>query len=208
MFEFISFSEFAKSFVIMWAVIDPIGTVPVFLEATKNIDAKHKKTIATKAVLIAGAILMFFLVGGQIILELMSISLPAFQISGGIVLFLFALTMIFGHGKPEEEINMIKDYNHIIVFPIATPSIASPGAMMAIVLLTDNHRYSVFQQSQTALIMILVLFLTWLLLGLAQRIQQRIGETGITVISKIMGLLLTSIAVESILTGIKNYFNL
>lgn len=192
----------------MIAVIDPVGSIPVFLEATKQFRAAEKKKIAIRATVTAGLILVFFIVVGQIIMEAMSISLDAFQISGGVILFLFALTMIFGEGKPEEEKHMITDYKHVTIFPIALPSIASPGAIMAVVLLTDNHVYSIREQVFTTLNMLAVLAITCFLLMGASRIQKRIGESVITVISKIMGLILASFAVQSILSGIKGYFNL
>lgn len=197
-----------KTLIILWAVIDPIGTIPVFLEATKNFNTLTKKKVAINAVLIAAGILIFFLVAGQFLLEYMRISLPAFEISGGFVLFVFALTMIFGQGKPEEEKNMIKDYKHVTVFPIAIPSIASPGAITAIVLLTDNYRYTIIEQLITAVLMMVILGLTLVLLLLANQVQKRIGDTGIIVISKIMGLILAAVAIESILAGIKAYYSL
>lgn len=136
----------------------------------------------------------------------MRISLPAFEISGGFVLFFFALTMVFGQSKPEEEKNMIKEQTHVAVFPITIPSIASPGAITAIVLLTDNNRYSIFEQFITAVVMLVVLVITYILLLLANRVQKSIGDTGIIVISKIMGLILAAVAIESILAGIKAYY--
>ncbi len=129
--------EIITTIFFLFAVIDPIGSVPVYLEATKEFDKLHKKKIAIRASLIAFGILLFFIVIGQLILEGMSVSLDAFQISGGVILFLFALTMIFGDGKPEREKNQITDYKHVTIFPVAIPSIASPGAIMAVVIMTD-----------------------------------------------------------------------
>lgn len=200
--------EAIKVFFFMIAVIDPIGSIPVYLEATKQFTTKEKKKIALRASIIATLILVFFIVVGQLIMEAMRISLDAFQISGGVILFLFALTMIFGEGKPEEEKHLIKDYKHVTIFPIALPSLASPGAIMAVVLLTDNHLYTIQQQALTTLNVILVMTLTCFLLLIANKIQERIGESAITVISKIMGLILASFAIQSILSGIKGSFNL
>ena len=188
------------------SVIDPIGSVPVYLEATKDFDKKHKKKVAIRASFIAFLILLFFIIIGQLILEGMDVSLDAFQISGGVILFLFALTMIFGDGKPETEKNVITDYKHVTIFPVAIPSIASPGAIMAVVLLTDNHIYSIEQQMLTTGLVLVVIVLTSLMLLAASSIQERIGAYGITVISKVMGLILASYAVQSILTGIKDFF--
>ena len=136
----------------------------------------------------------------------MDVSLDAFQISGGVILFLFALTMIFGEGKPESEKHLIKDFKHVTIFPVAIPSIASPGAIMAVVLMTDNHIYTIEEQAITTALVMLVVLLTMLLLLGANMVQKRVGEYGITVISKIMGLILASYAVQSVLSGLKDFF--
>lgn len=200
--------EILTSIFFIFAVIDPIGSIPVYLEATKEFDNVHKKKIAIRASVIAFLILLFFIVIGQLILEGMKVSLDAFQVSGGVILFLFALTMIFGDGKPQQEKNIITDYKHVTIFPIAIPSIASPGAIMAVVLLTDNHIYNLQQQTITTVLVLVVIVLTCLILLAANKLQKSIGDYGITVISKIMGLILASYAVQSILSGISDYFNM
>ncbi|WP_452223024.1 MarC family protein [Lacinutrix chionoecetis] len=199
-------SEIITKIFFLIAVIDPLGSVPVFLEATKQLDDKHKKKVAIRASFIAFLILLFFIVVGQFILDGMDVTLDAFQISGGVILFLFALTMIFGEGKPESEKHLINDYKHVTIFPVAIPSIASPGAIMAVVLLTDNTIYTVEQQAITTGLVIVVIALTMLILLGASLVQKRIGEYGITVISKVMGLILAAYAVQSILTGLKDFF--
>ena len=198
--------EIITTIFFIFAVIDPIGSIPVYLEATKEFDLKHKKKIAIRASIIAFLILLFFIVIGQYILEGMSVSLDAFQISGGVILFLFALTMIFGDGKPDLEKNKITDYKHVTVFPLAIPSIASPGAILAVVLSTNNHVYTIEQQAIITGIVLLVIGITCAILLTANHLQKIIGNYGITVLSKIMGMILASYAVQSILTGIKNYF--
>ncbi|EXI61483.1 MarC family transcriptional regulator [Mannheimia granulomatis] len=200
------FDSLAVQFVVLWAVIDPIGSVPVYLAKTIGlpIEARHK--IALNAVLISAGILIFFLIGGQILLESMQIPLPAFQAAGGLVLLLFALTMIFGESKPEKEMKMSSNLNELAVYPLAVPSIASPGAMMAVVLLTDNHRFNVFEQATTAGIMLLVLFITYLLLMAANRIQHLIGNAGAAIISRVMGLILAAIAMNNLLIGVRDFF--
>ena len=199
-------TEIFTTILFLIAVIDPLGSVPVYLEATKHFDQAHKKKIAIRASIVAFFILLFFIVIGQLILEGMDISLDAFQISGGVILFLFALTMIFGDGKPETEKHLISDYKHVTIFPVAIPSIASPGAIMALVLMTDNHVYGIEQQALTSALVLVVIGLTSLLLLAANYVQEKIGEYGITVISKIMGLILASYAVQSILSGLKDFF--
>lgn len=198
-------------FVVLWAVIDPIGSVPVYLSQTQHLDAQHRRIVAIKAVAIAAGVLLFFLVAGQLLLEAMQIPLPAFQAAGGLVLLLFALTMIFGESKPEEETKLSQEVNKnqladLAVYPLAIPSIASPGAMMAIVLLTDNHRQSLWDQGVTALVMLAVLIITLLLLLGATTIQKWIGNVGAAIISRVMGLILAAVAVSNLLQGIKDFY--
>ena len=199
-------AEILTTVFFIFAVIDPIGTIPVYLEATKEFDIIHKKKIAIRASIMAFLILLFFIVIGQVILDGMEVSLDAFQISGGVILFLFALTMIFGEGKPEQEKNRITDYKHVTIFPIAIPSIASPGAIMAVVLMTNNQIYTIQEQTITTIVVLIVIGITCLILLTANYLQKLIGSYGITVLSKIMGLILASYAVQSILSGISNYF--
>ncbi len=200
------FDSLAVQFVVLWAVIDPIGSIPVYLATPTGLSLDDRKKIARNAILISAGILFFFLIGGQLLLEAMQIPLSAFQIAGGLVLLIFALTMIFGEGKPQHEIKMQTNINELAVYPLAVPSIASPGAMMAIVLLTDNHRFSLFDQSITALIMLSVLLITYILLLLANRIQHFIGNSGAAIISRVMGLILASVAVNNLLVGIRDFF--
>ncbi|MDP5255446.1 MULTISPECIES: MarC family protein [unclassified Vibrio] len=198
-------------FVVLWAVVDPIGSVPVYLSQTQHLTPKQRKVVAAKAVIIATGILSFFLVAGQVLLEAMQIPLPAFQAAGGLVLLIFALTMIFGEGKPGQEQRLSQsaskhELSNMAVYPLAMPSIASPGAMMAIVMLTDNHRYSLYDQAVTAGILLLVLLITWLLLLGANGINKLIGQAGAAIISRVMGLILAAIAISNLLQGIKDFF--
>lgn len=204
-------SILVTQFVVLWAVIDPIGSVPVYLSQTQHLSAKQRKLVALKAVAIATLVLLFFLIVGQLLLEAMQIPLPAFQVAGGLVLLIFALTMIFGESKPEQEQKMSEEMSHsdladLAVYPLAIPSIASPGAMMAIVMLTDNSRYSILDQSITAGVMLVVLLITLGLLLGATFIQKIIGNVGAAIISRVMGLILAAVAVNNLLMGIKDFY--
>jgi len=198
-----------KEFISLWVVIDPIGTIPVFLAVTTGLSVAQQRMIAVKSTLIATIILLFFIVGGQLLMEALNIDLQAFQIAGGIVLFLFAITMIFGDGKPAAESRQIEgDVSHLAVFPLAIPSLASPGAMLAVVMLTDNHRYSIPEQIATAGSMLAVMVCTVVLLLLANPIQRFIGNAGASIISRVMGLIVASVAVDNVLHGINSFFKL
>lgn len=200
--------DLIRQFVLLWAVIDPIGTIPVFIAVTIGMSGPLVRKVAVKATLVAALVLIFFVLVGEYLLDAMQIPLSAFQIAGGIILFLFALTMIFGESKPEVEMHLVKRNLHKYVFPLAIPSIASPGAMMAAVLLTDNHRFSWVHQGMTTLIMLAVLLITLVFMLLASRILNIIGEAGASVVSRVMGMILASIAVSAVLQGISLYFGL
>lgn len=195
-------------FVFFFAVIDPIGTVPVFIAVTRHEDEHSKRRIAIRAALTSAAILTFFVVAGELILSAMDIPLAAFEIAGGIVLFLFALTMIFGDSKPEQEVELAMQGSNTAIFPLAVPSIASPGAMLAAVLLTENAQYSVVEQAATLVTMFAVLLVALVLMLAATRIHRIVGDAGASVISRVMGLILASVATASALDGIKAYFGI
>jgi len=179
--------DLVATFIFFFAVIDPIGTVPVYIAVTRQYNDQIKRKIAFKATLVAALVLVFFVVAGEVILTAIDIPLPAFQIAGGIVLFLFALSMIFGESKPDEEVKMVGTESETAIFPLAIPSIASPGAMLAAVLLTENHRYHIWEQAQTTVVMLLVLLIVLLLMMAASSVHRLIGNSGASVISRVMG---------------------
>lgn len=195
--------------VLFWAVIDPIGTVPIFLREARGLEPDAARKLAGQAVGFAALVLIFFMAAGQLLLEAMGVTLEAFQIAGGILLFLFSLSMVFGESKPSQELRLAKQAGPgRAIYPLAMPSIASPGALLAAVLLTDNHRHAWHSQALTALVMLAVLAATWLLLLTARPLQRLIGIAGTELISRIMGLLLASLAAQQVLTGIGRFFRL
>lgn len=192
----------------MWVVIDPIGTIPVFIACTQSLDAAGRHRTALRAILASAGILLFFVVAGQFLLEALDIPLPAFQIAGGIILFLFALTMIFGEGKVSAETHEVGAAADPSIYPLAVPSIASPGAMLAVVVLTDNSRFDLVEQGLTSAAVLCVLAITLLLMFAAQPLQRRLGDAGAQIISRVMGMVLASVAVNNVLEAIRVYFQL
>ncbi|MEO1103173.1 MAG: MarC family protein [Pseudomonadota bacterium] len=190
-----------EQFITLFVVIDPIGTVPVFIAVTVGLSPATLRKTALLAALISTGILLFFLVAGQFILQAMGIGLESFQIAGGIILFLFALTMIFGESKPEAESHSTYGSN-VAVFPLAVPSLASPGAMLAVVLLTDNSRFSIEQQAITAGIVLAVMAIALVLMLLAGFILRIIGSGGAAIVSRVMGMILASVAVNNIIEAV------
>jgi len=200
--------DFTATFIVFFAVIDPIGTIPVFIAVTQGFDTKAKRKIALLSSAVAAVVLIFFVVVGELILTAMSIPLSAFQIAGGIVLFLFALSMIFGESKPEEESRMVEEQNETAIYPLAVPSIAGPGAMLAAVLMTENSKFDIWQQVQVTTVMIAVVVVALLLMLVASGIHRLIGNSGASVISRVMGLILAAVATTNTLNGIRGYFDL
>ncbi len=198
--------EALTTFVLLWTVIDPIGTIPVFLSATADQTAEERRRTAYIAAFAAAGMLLFFIAVGEPLLLAMGVPLLAFQIAGGIVLFLFALTMIFGESKPEAETKMLRSVSDTAIFPLATPSIASPGAMMAVVLLTENQTHTLVDQASTAVLTLLVVGCALLLMLTATKVSRFIGPGIAGVISRVMGLILASVAATNVLEGAKGYF--
>lgn len=191
-------------FVKLWVVIDPIGTLPIFLAVTAGLSAADARRVAVRGVLVALVVLVFFIVGGQVLLTAMDIELSSFQIAGNIVLFLFALSMIFGETKLEEEEKLLRGGDlERAVYPLAIPSIASPGAMLTVMTVTDNSRFSLSEQAETLVQVVIILSATLLLLFCASRIISVIGNAGASVISRVMGLILASVAVDGIVRALR-----
>lgn len=203
------FDSLLAQAVLFWAVIDPIGTLPIFLREVRGMEPAAGRRLATQAVGFATLLLLFFVVAGQMLLEAMGVTLEAFQIAGGILLFLFSLSMVFGESKPSQELKLAKMAGPgRAIYPLAMPSIASPGALLAAVLLTDNHRHAWASQAITTLVMLSVLLSTWFLLLAARPLQKLLGIAGTEIISRIMGLLLASLAAQQVLVGIARFYHL
>ncbi len=189
-----------KDFMFLWATIDPVGTLALFASVTVYFTPEHRKSTALKAILYSGAILICSIIFGQLLLSYMGIQLISLQFSGGIILFLFALQMIF---KNNTEDKPNKEANHdIAVFPLAIPSIATPGAIMAAIILTDNHVFSISTQICTAIILLVILGITYLFMLLATPIMKLIGNNGATILVKIMGMILAALSTEIVMDAL------
>lgn len=143
------FIKISKDFATIWTTIDPIGNVAIFAGLTASLSRAERRRTALRACLYAAGILVVAVVAGQFILDAIGIHLHSLKVAGGIILFLFGLQMLFGQldakpGAPEPG-------RDLAVFPLAVPSIAGPGAMMAVILLTDNDVYTVAEQAEPAL---------------------------------------------------------
>jgi multiple antibiotic resistance protein len=193
--------KFLRDLLILWATIDPISTVVIFAGLTARLSPRARARVAGKAILYSGLVLVGAAVLGQFILLGMGISIVSFQLAGGIVLFLFALQMIFGS---LQQSGARKKDGDIAVFPLAIPSIATPGAILAIIVLTDNHLYPISTQAGTILIAVIILAVTYLLMRLAHRILGRLGQPGAELIVRVMGMILAALSVELVVGALRS----
>jgi multiple antibiotic resistance protein len=189
--------ELFSDFIALFVIIDPIGALPLFIALTADDTPQQRRRMATHAVATAYAVLLVFIVAGQFLLGALHIRIMSFQLAGSTILFLFALSLVFGISLTSKRSAAATSDSARAVFPLAIPAIAGPGTMLTVVLLTDNDRFSILEQIKTSLVLGLVLLVTLGFLSLSTRIMRLIGESGTLIVSRIMGLILASIAVEN-----------
>jgi len=193
--------KISKDFATIWTTIDPIGNVALFAGLTASLTRAERRRTALRATIYAAIILVVAVVAGQIILDAIGIHLHSLKVAGGIILFLFGLQMLFG--KMEAKAGSPEAGRDLAVFPLAVPSIAGPGAMMAVILLTDNDVYTLPEQVETGVVLLVVLFLTYVLLLFSDAILRVIGRQGAAILVRVMGIILCSLAVEIVLTALR-----
>jgi len=193
-----------KALLTLFVVIDPAGLVPVFVSLAGGHPAKVQATIARRAVLIAGAALVSFSVIGGPVLAYLGISVAALRVAGGILLFRIAVDMVFAQFRREttEEEAEARAKDDISVFPLAIPLIAGPGALASILILTSEA-----QGEPTAFALVLasaaiVLVVAYVFLRASARLARLVGQTGINVVTRILGLLLAALAVQYVADGV------
>jgi multiple antibiotic resistance protein len=196
------------AFATFFATISPLDISAIFAALTVGATARHRRAMAIRATLIATAILLMFAFAGNMLLASIGISLAALRTAGGILLLLIAIEMVFartsgGTSATDEEKLEAATRQDISVFPLATPLIAGPGAMGATILLMANAHGDLLQQAAVIAAMLAVLTVTAISLLLAGKIQQLLGVTGMHVITRVMGILLSALAVQFIFDGIK-----
>ena len=193
------------SFVTLFVIVDPIGLTPLFAAMTQDMKIKLQRQIATRAIIVAFFILVAFALFGDAILSFAGISMPAFRIAGGILLFITALDMLFERrtkrreGQKDEELR-----DDPSVFPLAIPLIAGPGSIATVILLAGNTNVEnslvwTFGVIAAVLSSVFAMFLT------APLIQRALGKTGINVTTRLLGMLLAALAVQFVMDGIADF---
>jgi multiple antibiotic resistance protein len=201
--------DFTYEFVTLFVILDPIATVPIFLVATAGLARKDALKVAFFAVCVAFLVLLVAIAAGQLLLEALHIPMPAFQLAGSLVLLLFGLKMVLG--KVVEEVRALPaDYTLLerAVYPLAIPGIAGAGAILTVVLLTDNNSRTLAEQALTTGETALCLVIFFGLYATAAQLFRFLGRSGVEIVSRVFGLVLASIAVNGLITAIKLSFGL
>src|SRR5246500_4627253 len=199
------FEQSLKFFVVFFVVIDPVSLIPLFTGLTTGASTEYKRRMALKAVMISATILLLFALGGAAFLQLMGISLEAFRIFGGLLLFLLALEMVFaresGTRTSSDEAAESRRRADISVFPLAFPFIAGPGALATILLWFGR----IHLPAQAGLFAAFIAAAALVLAG-AEPLRGVIGGPGANVASRILGVILGALAVQFVLDGLRQAF--
>ncbi|MBO9472258.1 NAAT family transporter [Shimia sp. R10_1] len=200
-------AAFITAFVTLFVIIDPIGLFPIYVSLTQGVPARERRAIAIRACVTAFVILAVFAFLGEAVLGGIGISMPAFRIAGGILLFLTALDMLFERRtkrREDQAEEAEEDYPDPSIFPLAIPLLAGPGAITSVILLAgqDSGVQSTLAVLGVALLVLIIVFGLFLTAGYLERL---LGRTGITVITRLLGMLLAALAVQFILDGLKDF---
>lgn len=196
------------AFTTFFAVIGPIDVAVVFAALTTQNSPKEKRRIAFRGVLVGSVILLLFAFVGNPLLQYMGISLAALRTAGGILLLLVAIDMVFARSSgststTDEEEQEAQEKDDISVFPLATPLIAGPGAIGAVILLMANAAGEPVEIGITVGVLLGMMILVYLLLLIATQVERVLGITGLQVISRVFGILLAALSVQFIFDGIQ-----
>jgi multiple antibiotic resistance protein len=202
-------SEYAKFFAGLISIVNPIGSVPLFLSLTAGQTRDDRKRTGLFTSISVMAVLMTVLAAGETILNLFGITVPSFRVGGGILILLMAISMMHARLSPakqtEEEAQDAAEKNSVAVVPLGIPLLAGPGAISTVIV------YAHSSSSPTHYIIlgseiIGVSFIVWICLRLSPLIASRVGKTGMNIVSRIMGLITAAISIEFITGGLKQIF--
>jgi multiple antibiotic resistance protein len=201
------FESAFNAFVTILVTIDPPGLAPLFLAVTAGMNRSERLQVGIRASVIGFAILALFAVGGAAILTIFGITLPAFRTAGGLLLFFIAFEMIFERRQERHEKSATRAVTrdmirNIAAFPLAIPLIAGPGAISATVLLSGGFTSPLAQVAFVG-ILLACLAITAIVLMLADRVDRFLGETGRSILTRLLGVLLAALAVQFVADGIK-----
>lgn len=196
---------YISAFVTLFVVIDPIGLAPLFVAITQGAGAAHRRAIALRASGVAVFLLTLFGLFGESVLGFAGISMAAFRIAGGILLFLTALEMLFERRTKRREDQADTHPPDPSVFPLATPLMAGPGAMATMILLMGGVRGDVLGMLGVLAVMLSVIGLVLLMFLSAGLLERALGRTGTNVVTRLLGMLLAALSVQFVLDGLRDF---
>ncbi|WP_414897439.1 MarC family protein [Rhodovulum sp. YEN HP10] len=196
---------YISALVTLFVIIDPIGLAPVFVALTQGMSARQRRVVGLRAAAISVAVLTLFGIFGEQVLVFAGISMPAFRIAGGILLFLTALEMLFERRSKKREDRAHEELPDPSVFPLATPLMAGPGAIATMVLLTGQVDRAPLDMLLVHLAMIGVIGICLGLFMTASLLERALGHTGIVVVSRLLGMLLAALSIQFILDGLRDF---
>ena len=196
------------AFATLFATVGPFDVAIIFASLTADQSPRQRMRMAVKGTVVATAILIPFAFGGELVLNLFGITLPAFRIAGGLLLFLIAIDLVFarhsgGTSITDEENKEATASQDISVFPLATPLIAGPGVMGALVLAMTHAEGHPVEQALVILALVGVMAVTLVCMLLTSQLQKYLGRTGVHVISRVFGVILAALAVQFVLDGLE-----
>lgn len=199
------FAPYVTAFVTLVVIIDPVGLAPLFVALTQGQDAARRRSIALRACLTAAILLTVFGLLGDAVLGFVGISMPAFRIAGGILLFLTALDMLFERRTKRREGQTHPHEEDPSVFPLAIPLIAGPGAIATMILLAGQEGSDWSWILAVHGVMLGVLMLTFLMFLTAGPLERLLGPVGINVVTRLLGMLLAALSVQFVLDGLADF---
>ena len=207
------FDTFLESTILMFVAIDPISLVPIFAGLTTGLNKSQIRSIYLRATFVSLLVLSSFWLFGNAILDVMNISMDSFRIIGGLFLIVIAFQMVFEQRQSRRQNTAdtaIDDetIKSIAIFPLSIPLIAGPGAMATSLLLSKESYLSIADAMVSYLPILVVMLMALLAMWLSSQLASKLGPTIITVVQKIFGLLLGALAIEFVIEGIRNSFNL
>lgn len=193
--------SFLSAFILLLLVLDPLGSLPIFIPIMRGVPKERRMRVAIREVGIAFAVLFTFMFVGDGFLRVMHLSERSLEVAGGVILIIIAIRMIFG-GAGDSTYG-VEPGREPLIFPLAVPLLAGPSAMATVLLLASRQPERIYDWIAALTAAMLVSGLT---LVLADRIRKLLGDSVVSAIEKLMGLVLTAIAVEMVLSGLKRYF--
>lgn len=199
-----------KSAFALFAIVDPVGVIPIFLLATRGYTAAQSRTAARVAALTVLGVLTLFTLIGEALLAFFGIRLAAFSVAGGLLLLLLALSMVQAHVSPqrqtEDEAAEAEERDAVGVVPLGVPLLAGPGAITHVIVMSGKAESDLLHQSLLLLPVAFVALSVWLAFRAAPLIATRLGKTGIHVVTRLMGLIIAAISIEMIASGLGQLF--